>query len=95
MNVISAKVAEKNHYELIIIGSGFGSSFFLKEALDKIQGNILIIEWGSHNSWDWQIKRGLNSGIYQNKTYATDFIEYQGMNISCNNPFAKLGYVKH
>jgi len=26
---------------------------------------------------------------------ATDFIEYQGMNISCNNPFAKLGYVKH
>ena len=69
MNVISAKVAEKNHYELIIIGSGFGSSFFLKEALRKIQGNILVVEWGRHNSWDWQIKRGLNSNIYQKKTY--------------------------
>ena len=26
---------------------------------------------------------------------ATDSIEYHGMNIPCNNPFAKLDYVKH
>ena len=26
---------------------------------------------------------------------ATDFIEYHGMNIPCNNPFAKFDYAKH
>ena len=71
LNIIPANLAAKTHYELIIIGSGFGSSFFLTEALNKIQGNILVIEWGSHHSWDWQIKRRMNSNINPKKTFRT------------------------
>lgn len=71
LNIIPAKLAAKNHYGLIIIGSGFGSSFFLAEALNKIQGNILVIEWGGYHSWDWQIKRRTNSSINPRKTFTT------------------------
>ena len=72
LNIIPAELAAKNHYELIIIGSGFGSSFFLAEALNKIRGNILILEWGNHHSWDWQIKRGMNSKISPKNTFTNN-----------------------
>lgn len=44
INRVSARDIDSTHYELVVIGSGFGSSFFLKEALKHIKGRALIIE---------------------------------------------------
>jgi choline dehydrogenase-like flavoprotein len=49
-------------YEAIIIGSGFGSLFFLQEFLKKTRtGRILLVEWGAYKAHDWQVKHKANS----------------------------------
>ena len=54
-------------YEAVIIGSGFGSMFFLHEFLKKPRtGRILLVEWGAYKTHDWQIQNRANS------IYATD-----------------------
>ncbi|MEZ9538485.1 hypothetical protein AB4160_09805 [Shewanella sp. 10N.286.51.B8] len=63
LNIVSAEQAAQQKYELIIIGSGFGASFFLLEALKKINGNILVLEWGDYHSWNWQLSQGKNSAV--------------------------------
>lgn len=69
INRVSASDIDKQHYELVVIGSGFGSSFFLNEALKHIQGRALIIEWGDFHSWDWQIQNQQSSLILPESTY--------------------------
>ena len=69
INRVSASDIDKQHYELVVIGSGFGSSFFLGEALKHIQGRALIIEWGDFHSWDWQIQNQQSSLILPESTY--------------------------
>jgi hypothetical protein len=40
-------------YETVIIGSGFGSFFFLHEFLKKRRpGRVLMIEWGAYRTHD-------------------------------------------
>jgi choline dehydrogenase-like flavoprotein len=52
-------------YEAVIIGSGFGSLFFLHEFLKKPrQGRVLLIEWGAYKTHDWQVEHKANS-IYE------------------------------
>jgi choline dehydrogenase-like flavoprotein len=49
-------------YETVIIGSGFGSFFFLHEFLKKRRlGRVLMIEWGAYRTHDWQVKNQANS----------------------------------
>jgi choline dehydrogenase-like flavoprotein len=49
-------------YETVIIGSGFGSFFFLHEFLKKRRaGRILLIEWGAYRTHDWQVQHKANS----------------------------------
>jgi choline dehydrogenase-like flavoprotein len=58
-------------YEAIIIGSGFGSFFFLHEFLKKRRkGRTLVVEWGAYKNHDWQVKNQANS-IYDTETLYT------------------------
>ena len=58
-------------YEAVIVGSGFGSFFFLHEFLKRrTGGRILLVEWGAHKTHDWQIKNNANS-IYDTDTLYT------------------------
>ncbi len=66
---VNARDLHRQHYELIIIGSGFGSAFFLSEAVKHVKGRILVIEWGDHHPWAWQIQEQRNSAIEQESTY--------------------------
>lgn len=69
INRVGARNVHRAHYELIVIGSGFGSSFFLDEALKHIDGRALVIEWGDYQPWIWQVERQTNSPILPNSTY--------------------------
>jgi choline dehydrogenase-like flavoprotein len=58
-------------YETIIIGSGFGSFFFLHEFLKRPRaGRTLVLEWGAYKNHDWQVKSQANS-IYDTETLYT------------------------
>jgi choline dehydrogenase-like flavoprotein len=60
-------------YEAVVIGSGFGSFFFLHEFLKaprKGRGRVLVIEWGAYKDHDWQVKNKANS-IYDTETLYT------------------------
>lgn len=61
---------DQQHYEMVVIGSGFGSSFFLTEALKHTKGRVLIVEWGDFHPWAWQIQNKLNTAIPSPETYA-------------------------
>jgi len=58
-------------YEAVIIGSGFGSFFFLHEFLKKRRtGRILVVEWGAYKTRQWQVENKANS-IYDTETLYT------------------------
>lgn len=57
------------HYDHVIVGSGFGSAFFARKLLEMRPGRILIVEWGQHHPHDWQIANGRNSAIDDSSTY--------------------------
>jgi choline dehydrogenase-like flavoprotein len=58
-------------YETVIIGSGFGSFFFLHEFLKKRRaGRVLLIEWGAYKTHDWQVQNRANS-IYDTESLYT------------------------
>jgi choline dehydrogenase-like flavoprotein len=61
----------KSHYEVVVIGSGFGSSFFLHEALKRTAGRILVIEWGDNRDHQWQLENQRNSDIAPGDTFTT------------------------
>ncbi len=52
----------KNHYDLAIAGTGFGSMFFLHGFIERFpQARVLLVEWGAYRDHDWQIKNRRNS----------------------------------
>lgn len=59
------KVLKDDHFDVIVVGSGFGSSFFLHKFLRKSPQakRILVLERGRLNSHEWQIANGRNSNI--------------------------------
>lgn len=62
-NKIKPDEVANRSYDLVIIGTGFGSSFFLSEALKHKPGKVLVLEWGQYNSWAWQLENRINSPI--------------------------------
>lgn len=59
-------------YDVVIIGSGFGSSFYLHRLLERGgTGRILVLEWGQHRPHDWQIAQNRNSDIAPGATFRT------------------------
>ncbi len=58
-------------YDLILVGTGFASSFFLAEYLQHAEPRerILVLERGRRNSHDWQLRERRNSDIHPASTY--------------------------
>jgi choline dehydrogenase-like flavoprotein len=66
----SASTVDKQHFDTVIIGSGFGSGFFLLEALKHARaGRVLVLEWGEIRSHADQLADGKQSRISPSSTY--------------------------
>ncbi|TIP96477.1 MAG: GMC family oxidoreductase, partial [Mesorhizobium sp.] len=60
------------HFDLVVIGSGFGSAFFLHEFAKRRKARILVLEWGRHNTHEWQLDQDANTDIDEETTYKTN-----------------------
>lgn len=70
MNKIDPAGLDGEHFDVVIVGTGFGSSFYLKKLLERAAAiRILVVEWGDHRPHDWQIGEGVNSTISAESTY--------------------------
>ena len=58
-------------YDLILVGSGFATSFFLLRALKYLGGNakVLVLEAGRKDPHHWQLKNYRNASIRYKDTY--------------------------
>ena len=78
-------------YDLILVGSGFASTFFLHRALEKLgpQARVLVLEAGKLDSHAWQIKNSKNASIayrdtYENRTPGKSWVYNPGFGGSSN-----------
>lgn len=71
LNVPPQAVANE-HFDCIIVGSGFGSAFFLHEMLQRRAVRILLLEWGQHVPHEWQVANQANSAIPDTSTYKSN-----------------------
>jgi choline dehydrogenase-like flavoprotein len=57
----------RNSFDLIVVGTGFSSTFFLHRYLQKAKASarILVLENGRYDSHEWQIKNRKNSSKNQ------------------------------
>ncbi|RWX61372.1 GMC family oxidoreductase [Mesorhizobium sp. M2A.F.Ca.ET.039.01.1.1] len=69
---IRAQQVAGEHYDLVVIGSGFGSVFFLHEFSRRRKARVLVLEWGRHNTHDWQLEHGSNSNVQHDSTYSSN-----------------------
>ena len=68
-----AQRAAEGTYDVIVVGSGFGSLFFLEGYLRRRpQARILMLERGHHHSHAWQLEQQKNSEIDPESTYRRD-----------------------
>lgn len=58
----------KKKYDLIVVGTGFGSSFFLKRFLERSpdSSKVLVLEKGRYDTSAWQRQNNKNSSINSN-----------------------------
>lgn len=68
---IIAQSAMDESYPLVVIGTGFGSLFFLKKLLAQRRAprRILVLEWGEAVSHQWQLDNWRNSPIDHETTF--------------------------
>ena len=72
MNLIEPSQAGEN-WDLVVIGSGFGSMFFVHRFLsNRPNSKILFIEMGEYKSWEWQAEHEKNSDIDQNRVFKNE-----------------------
>jgi choline dehydrogenase-like flavoprotein len=65
--------ADEGSFDLVVIGSGFGSLFFVEGYLGKRpDARILILERGHNNSHAWQLEHAKNSDIPPGSTFRRD-----------------------
>lgn len=70
---VPAEAVAGEHFDTIIIGSGFGSGFFLHEALaHERAGRILILEWGPVASHEDQLNAGSPALIKPESTFTNE-----------------------
>ena len=60
-------------FDLVVIGTGFGSAFFLHKALQRLRPNArcLVLERGGVHTHQWQLEHGRNSDIESADTIRT------------------------
>ncbi|WP_419911944.1 GMC oxidoreductase [Hoeflea sp.] len=62
----------RDAYDLVVVGSGFGSLFFVEAYQRKFpRASIAIVERGDYRSYGWQIQNNRNSAIDINRLHAT------------------------
>ncbi|SJM31829.1 hypothetical protein [Mesorhizobium delmotii] len=67
---IRGKQVADEHYDIVVIGAGFDSAFFLQQLVGRRKARVPVIEWGRHHTHDWQLERGANSNIRDEDTYS-------------------------
>lgn len=63
-----------NRYDLVLVGTGFGSSFFLQKALQvnrRRDFRVLCLEWGGVASHAWRLEHKKYAPIDASETYVT------------------------
>jgi len=60
----------QDKFDLIVVGTGFASTFFLKSYLEKVSDNqrILVLERGLRHTHQWQLENGKPSAINWEET---------------------------
>jgi choline dehydrogenase-like flavoprotein len=71
MRRIADGEAPVGSYDLVVIGSGFGSSFFLAEALERGAKSVLVIERGRFHDHEWQVANKKNSAVDWKTTFSS------------------------
>lgn len=67
---VSAEQIGGRHFDTIVIGSGFGSGFFLHEALKHHRtGKVLVLEWGEIRTHADQVAAQAQSAIKPGSTF--------------------------
>jgi choline dehydrogenase-like flavoprotein len=61
-----------DHYDVVVIGSGFGAAFFLHDFIKRRKARAVVLEWGRRNTHEWQIEHEANSDIEDEKTYKSN-----------------------
>lgn len=63
----------REHFDVVVVGTGFGSLFFVEGYLARRPAaRILMLERGSFNSHAWQLEHQKNSSIPHTSTFRTD-----------------------
>ncbi|MDY6944242.1 MAG: GMC family oxidoreductase [Pseudomonadota bacterium] len=63
----------QEHFDVVVVGSGFGSLFFVEGYLNKRPAaKILMLERGRFDSHAWQLEHGKNSSLPHTATFRTD-----------------------
>ena len=64
---------QSEKYDLILVGTGFASSFFLKKYLEKANGvpRVLVLERGIHLSYSKRLRYNQTSDTYEGVTWKT------------------------
>src|SRR5918994_1875537 len=67
-------------FDLIVIGTGFGSSFYLHKYLQHAEANarVLVLERGAAHSTEWQVAERRNSEIDHNETFVSQGMPEKG-----------------
>lgn len=62
------------HYDLIVAGTGFASSFFLKTYLERAGAGarVLVLERGRHDTHAWQVAQRRNSSTPAEGTFVNE-----------------------
>lgn len=73
MQLVDAKSLNGRSFDIVIIGSGFGSLFYLKKILDRKSNiKVAVLEWGKFSSHGEQVERKSNSVIKPESTYKSN-----------------------
>lgn len=72
INAVGPASVAGQHFDVVVVGTGFGSAFFLHEALRRKKLRALVVEWGDYSEQADKVARGANSTIPDRTTYRSD-----------------------
>lgn len=72
LTAIDPGSAAGEHFDVVVVGSGFGSGFFLHRALQRRPMKVLVVEWADYFSPEEKLARRRYSDIVDKGTYRSD-----------------------